>query len=79
VNLADAAEEVLRQGDGRSLTSREITDRAMALGLIAPRSATPWKHLAAALREDIVRREQRGEPVRFSAAGSGRFQLSPTN
>jgi hypothetical protein len=76
MNLADAAEEVLKQADEVSLTSRDIAERAVALGLITPRSETPWKHLAGAIRADNVRREQRGEGARFISAGSGRFRLS---
>lgn len=75
VNLADAAEAVLKQSGGKPLTSREIADRAVAQGLAAPRSSTPWTYVAAAIRKDNRRRKERGEQLRFSSEGDGRFGL----
>ena len=48
MNMADAAEEVLRR-NGRDLSSREIASQAIADGLIAPRSDKPWVYIAAAI------------------------------
>jgi hypothetical protein len=75
VNLADAAEAVLQEAGGDALTSKEIAERAIGRGLIAPRSDTPWVYVAAAMRKDNRHREQRGERGRFEALGSGRFAL----
>jgi len=75
VHLADAAERVLREQPGQALHSKEITERALATGLIAPRSETPWVYVAAAIRKDNRRRQQRGETPRFTAAGQGRYVL----
>jgi HB1, ASXL, restriction endonuclease HTH domain len=74
MNMADAAEQVLRRSD-RDLSSREIADQAAADGLIAPRSDKPWVYIAAAIRKDNRRRQNRGEAVRFASAGTGRYRL----
>lgn len=75
MNLADAAEAVLQEARGDALTSKEIAERAIGRGLISPRSETPWVYLAAAMRKDSRRQEQRGERARFETLGSGRFAL----
>lgn len=75
MNLADAAEQVLRERSGQALHSKEIAEQALAAGLIAPRSETPWVYVAAAIRKDNRRRQQRGETPRFTAAGEGRYIL----
>jgi HB1, ASXL, restriction endonuclease HTH domain len=75
MNFADAAEEVLRKNSRKALHSSEIAERAIALGLISPRSNTPGTYVAAAMRKDNRRRQQRGEAVRFALAGDGRFEL----
>lgn len=74
MNMADAAEQVLRQAD-RDLSSKEITDQAVADSLIAPRSDRPWDYMAAAIRKDNRRRQDQGEAVRFTSAGTGRYKL----
>jgi hypothetical protein len=66
---------VLKQSDGSPLSAREIADRAMSLGLISPRSKTPWTYVAAAMRKDSRRRQERGEVPRFASPESGRFRL----
>jgi hypothetical protein len=76
LNLADAAEEVLRHSQEAPLDAKEIADRAIAQGLISPRSQTPGTYIAAAIRKDNRRREARGEAPRFTTLGGGRFQLS---
>jgi hypothetical protein len=75
LNLADAAEAVLQDAQGVTLTAREIAQRAIDRGLIAPRSETPWTHLAKAIRKDNIRREQTGDAVRFETLSGGRFAL----
>lgn len=79
MNLADAAEQVLRERPGQALHSKEIAERALAGGLIAPRSETPWVYVAAAIRKDNRRRREQGESPRFTAAGEGRYSLRGSN
>jgi hypothetical protein len=74
VNMADAAEQVLRRND-RDLSSKEIADQAIADGLIAPRSDKPWVYIAAAIRKDNLRRQNRGQATRFTSMGNGRYEL----
>jgi hypothetical protein len=74
MNMADAAEQVLLRR-GRDLSSKEIADQAIADGLIAPRSDKPWVYIAAAIRKDNRRRQDSGQAVRFTSAGTGRYKL----
>lgn len=74
MNLADAAEVVLKE-TGAPLDSRQIADRIIAQGLASPRSETPATYVAAAIRKDNRRRQEKGQPLRFGALGGGRFQL----
>jgi hypothetical protein len=75
MNMADAAEQVLRRS-GRDLSSREIASQALADGLITPRSDEPWVYVAAAIRKDNRRRQNQGQGARFSSAGTGRYKLN---
>jgi HB1, ASXL, restriction endonuclease HTH domain len=75
MNLADAAEQVLHRS-GQDLTSREISERAVADGLIAPRSDQPWVYIAAAIRKDNRRRQEQGQKARFTSVGLGRYKLN---
>src|SRR4051794_17475959 len=75
MSLADAAEAVLREVGGGPLHYRAITETAMAQGILAPRSATPWIYLHAAVSQDIRRREARGQSARFAKSGRGFFRL----
>lgn len=75
MNMADAAEQVLRRSD-RDLSSKEIADQAVADGLIAPRSDKPWVYIAAAIRKDNRRRQHGGQAARFAPAGKGRYKLN---
>jgi hypothetical protein len=74
MNMADAAEQVLRQSR-QELSPREITDQALAAGIITPRSDKPWVYMAAAIRKDNRRRQERGEATRFAPASAGRYHL----
>lgn len=65
MNLADAAARILQDNNGGGLSAREIAQRAIDSGLIAPRSATPWTYVAAAVRKENHRRAERGEAPRF--------------
>ena len=75
MNLADAAEAVLQDENG-GLTAKEIAQRAVDRGLVAPRSETPWVYVAAAIRKDNRRRERSGAAPRFTRADDGRFSLA---
>jgi hypothetical protein len=75
MNMADAAEQVLRRS-GRELSSRGIASQAIADGLIAPRSEEPWVYIAAAIRKDNRRRHGQGQAARFASAGTGRYKLN---
>jgi HB1, ASXL, restriction endonuclease HTH domain len=77
MNLADAAEEVLRKHAGKALHSKEIADQAIAAGLVSPRSESPGVYVAAAIRKDNRKRERQGESPRFEPIGEGRFRLLP--
>jgi hypothetical protein len=74
MNMADAAEQVLRRS-GRDLSSKELAEQAVADGLIAPRSDKPWIYMAAAIRKDNRRRQDQGQTARFAPAGTGRYKL----
>jgi hypothetical protein len=74
MNLADAAAHVLEQEGGQSLSPREIAERAVAAGLIAPRSSAPWTYVAAAVRKENRRMTAGGLAPRFSVA-DGRISL----
>jgi len=63
----EAALQVLRSV-GHPLTSREITDRALERGLIAPRGKTPHATMAAVL---YVRIRNDPELVKLDAPGNG--------
>ena len=76
MNLADAAEQVLREASNEALHAKEIAKRAMKEGLISPHSETPWVYVAAAIRKDNRRRQRNGQPLRFELAGGGCFHLT---
>jgi hypothetical protein len=75
MNMADAAEQMIRRS-GRDLSAKEIAEQAAADGLIAPRSDKPWIYIAAAIRKDNRRRQDRGQTARFASAGTGRYKLN---
>ena len=75
MNLADAAEAILREHRGSPLHSKDIATEAIEKGLISPQSKTPWVYVAAAIRKDTRRRRQQGEKARFTSDGNGRYSL----
>jgi restriction system protein len=75
MNLADIAEQVLREANGGPLHYREITERATKAGLMTPTGETPWASINAAMGVDNRRREARGDLPRFVGAGSGYYRL----
>jgi hypothetical protein len=72
MNLADAAERVLKESEV-PLSIFEITERALHQGLITPKSDTPAVYVRAAIRKDNRKRESRGEPLRFTLKSRDMF------
>jgi hypothetical protein len=75
MNFAEAAAQVLSENGG-PLPVADITQRALAQGLISPKSDDPVTYVRAAIRKDNRRRESRGEPVRFSTSTRGVYDLA---
>jgi restriction endonuclease Mrr len=74
LSFADAAERLIR-GAQKPLSYKELTKRALEDKLIETQSETPAITMHVALRSDMKRREQRGEPQRFIFLGDGQFSL----
>lgn len=74
MHLVDAAAEVLSRSPGESLTVKEIAERAMAEGLITPRSETPWIYMANAMKRELRDSSKSGGQARFEAMGEGRYR-----
>jgi len=75
MSFADVAQRVLTESGGGPMPYREITERAISLGYISPRSTTPWTYMASAIAQDIRRTYARGEQPRFAVAGRGFYRL----
>ena len=75
MTLIEAAEIILRKADGSFLSAREITDLALKDGLINPKSAKPWVHLQAAIRQHNQQLVNTGKKEKFSLAG-GKWKLN---
>lgn len=69
MSFLDAAEYVLRQNRGVRMHYRDLTNRALALGLIQTKGKTPEATMLAQIGTDIRRRAERGEPQRFVNEG----------
>ncbi len=77
LTYADAAEEVLkRHSKGAPMHYREITDLAVAAGLIEPGGQTPAASMNVAIRQDIKRLDLSGRDQRFRAHGRGMYSLT---
>lgn len=77
VSFTDAAEQVLtRLGDGQPMHYREITTKALELGLIRTSGRTPEATMYASVLEEIQRYHKRGEKPRFHMAGKGMIGLA---
>jgi len=74
MTLVEAAEVVLKAAGGVSLTAQEITEKAVATKLIAPKSRKPWVHLQAAMRESNFRLEKAGKTAQFISK-DGKWEL----
>ncbi len=77
LRYVDAAAMVLEaQDDHTPLHYKEITGKAIAAGLIAPKGAKPELSLYAAISNEIKKQKDLGEPSRFFRAGKGYFGLA---
>jgi hypothetical protein len=74
MHLVDAAAEILRRSPTEALSVKEISDRAVAGGLITPRSQTPWLYMAAAMRKELRQLAELGGEPRFARAGPGNYR-----
>jgi len=76
-SFAQAAEQVLdRFGGKKPMHYRDITMKALELGLISTAGQTPEATLYAQVLTNIARRERRGEPPRFVKHGRGYVGLA---
>jgi restriction system protein len=77
LSFTDAAERVLDQfGERQPMHYREITDKAIDLGLIRTKGATPEASLNAQIGVEIDRQTRRGAIPRFVRYGKGMIGLS---
>lgn len=72
-----AAERVLQTaGPEEPMPYREITERAIAAGLLAPEGLTPHQTMYVSLMTDVKRRRERAEEPRFTQLPGGLFGLA---
>lgn len=77
VSFTDAAERVLiRFGGVQPMHSREITAKALELGLIRTSGRTPEATMYASVLEEIQRYKKRGEQPRFHMPGKSMIGLA---
>ena len=77
LSFTDAAERVLtRLGAGQPLHYRDVTDKALELGLIRTSGRTPEATMYASVLEEIKRYRRRGEQPRFHMHGKGMIGLA---
>lgn len=77
MSFLDAAEDVLRRSPGQApMHYRQITEQALAEGLIASAGRTPDATMRAQIGVENRRREARGDRPRFNEAGRGLIGLS---
>ena len=77
LSFTDAAERVLgSQADARPMHYRELTERALDLGLLATKGRTPEATMYSQILTEIQRKTRRGEVPRFVRHGRGLFGLS---
>jgi restriction system protein len=77
LSFTDAAERVLNDlGHEEPMHYREITQKALALGLITTGGKTPEATLNAAVFNEIKRQSERGEEPRFTRPNRGLIGLS---
>lgn len=77
LSFTDAAEQVLsRQVDQKPMHYRNITDKAMELGLIATSGRTPEATMYSVILQETQRYQKRGERPRFHFHGKGLVGLT---
>ncbi|MEA2576278.1 MAG: restriction system protein, partial [Chloroflexia bacterium] len=77
ISFTDAAEQVLNQyGSKVPMHYRDITRKAIDLGLISTRGQTPDQTMYAQILTEIDRYKKRGEVARFTKEGRGLVGLS---
>lgn len=77
LSFTDAAEQVLKRfGQRRPMHYKEITRRALELGLIATDGQTPASSMYAVILTEIDRALKRGEQPRFVKHGRGMVTLA---
>lgn len=77
MSFTDAAKQILEQyGNRQPMNYRNITDRALQLGLIKTRGQTPAQTMYAQILTEIERDQRRGESGRFTRHGRGMIGLS---
>jgi restriction system protein len=73
----DAAERVLAKNEAKTpLSSKVITERAIAAKYIAPNGLTPAQTMYVQLMTDVKRRTRRGDEPRFTQLAGGLFGLA---
>lgn len=76
LSFVNAAEQVLElAGGGRPMHYRDITQKALELGLLETAGKTPEATLYAAVLNEINRQSRRGETPRFVKHGKGLIGL----
>ena len=77
LSYTDAAEQILRQNDGKEpLHYREIARRMLDGGLVATKAVTPAHTLNARVGDEIRRRKESDQPQRFVRLGRGLIGLA---
>lgn len=77
LSFTDATEEVLKHfSDNKPMHYREITQKALALGLIKTSGLTPEATLSSQIFLEIERQTKRGDTPRFVKHGKGFFGLT---
>lgn len=74
MSFTDAAESILRR-KGRPMSAREITDIALAEGLILTRGKRPAATMSANFHLEGVRKAKQGKSVRFVRFEKGKWGL----
>ena len=77
LSFTDAAETVLSaSGSTEPMHYRQITESALAAGMLSTRGLTPQQTMYAQLATEIERRARRGEEQRFARYPEGMFGLA---
>jgi restriction endonuclease Mrr len=74
-SFVDAAQVIL-EGNADAMHYHDISDKAIKQKLIVTEGKTPAISMYIAIRNDIERRTQTGQPQRFAFLGAGRFSIA---